>query len=111
MCDSGGFHLTKFTSNRPEALESVPPNEIKECKSSSERVLGVLWSLEEDVFHFKASSKVFSRSRRGMLSALNSIYDPLGLISPFILKGRLIFQTVCQLSIGWDDPVPNEYLV
>ncbi|XP_066928731.1 uncharacterized protein [Clytia hemisphaerica] len=110
MCDYGGFHLTKFTSNFPEALESVPPKEIKECKST-ERVLGVLWSLEDDVFQFKAPSKVFSRSRRGMLSALNSIYDPLGLISPFILKGRLIFQTVCQLSIGWDDPVPNEYLI
>ena len=46
-----------------------------------------------------------------MLAALNSFYDPLGLISPFILKGRLIFQAVCQLPIGWDDSVPKEYLV
>ena len=111
LCDSRGFHLTKFISNFPQALESVPADERKEVKSESERVLGVLWSVKEDVFHFKAPSKVFSRSRRGMLSALNSIYDPLGLISPFILKGRLIFQKVCQLSIGWDDPVPNNFLI
>ncbi|XP_066929860.1 uncharacterized protein [Clytia hemisphaerica] len=114
-----------FPDNRPLALKRLSLLKKKfessskfhsdyvafmKCKST-ERVLGVLWSLEDDVFQFKAPSNVFSRSRRGMLSALNSIYDPLGLISPFILKGRLIFQTVCQLSIGWDDPVPNEYLI
>ncbi|XP_066913533.1 uncharacterized protein [Clytia hemisphaerica] len=112
LCDSGGFHLTKFSSNCPEALEPVPVIKRKDEKCSSvQRVLGVLWSLKNDIFQFEAPDKVFAKTRRGMLSALNSFYDPLGLISPFILKGRLIFQSVCQLPIGWDDPVPKEYLV
>ena len=112
LCDSGGFRLTQFSSNYPEVLEAVPVEKRKDEKSSSvQRVLGVLWSLKNDIFQFEAPTKVFSKTRRGMLSALNSFYDPLGLISPFILKGRLIFQAVCQLPIGWDDPVPNEYLV
>ena len=111
LCHSGGFQLTKFSSNFPEVLESVPESQRKNSTSLSERVLGVEWLFDNDTFHFNTPSKVSSRSRRGMLSTLNSIYDPLGLISPFILKGRLIFQTVCRLPIGWDDPVPDEYFI
>ena len=36
-----------------------------------------------------------------MLSELSSVYDPLGLASPFILKGRRITQKLCQ-GIVWD---------
>ena len=31
-----------------------------------------------------------------MLSKLSSVYDPLGLASPFILKGRRIIQKLCH---------------
>ncbi|XP_066932171.1 uncharacterized protein [Clytia hemisphaerica] len=87
LCDSGGFHLTKFSSNCPEVLEPVPVIKRKDEKCSSvQRVLGVLWSLKKDIFQFEAPDKIFAKTRRGMLSALNSFYDPLGLISPFILK-------------------------
>ena len=100
MCSSGGFHLTKFFSNHPEVLDSVPSSERKDCSDSPiQRVLGVQWSIENDVFLFDLPSKVFARTRRGMLSALNSFYDPLGIISPFILKGRVIFQTVMVVVI------------
>ena len=37
----------------------------------------------------------------GMLSELTSVYNPLGLASPFILKGRRITQKLCQ-GIAWD---------
>ena len=40
-----------------------------------------------------------------MLSILSSIFDPLGLVSPFVLKGRKIFQQLCEQNVKWDEPV------
>ena len=36
---------------------------------------------------------------------VSAIYDPLGLVSPFLLKSRRIIQMLCQKQLAWDDPV------
>ena len=46
--------------------------------------------------------------KRGMLFELSSVYDPLGLASPLILKGRKIIQKLCQGNTAWDDTVSDE---
>ena len=43
-----------------------------------------------------------------MLSMVSSIYDPLGLVSPFVLEGRQIIQTLCLNQLAWDDPVDED---
>ena len=68
----------------------------------TERALGVSWNVEKDALCFKVNLKEKPRNRRGMLSMLSSFYDPLGLASPFILKGRLILQELCQEGLHWD---------
>ena len=62
-----------------------------------ERVLGVLWNVENSTLGFKVNLKENPLTRRGVLSVLSSIYDPLGFGAPF-LKGNRIIQKVCQLS-------------
>lgn len=38
------------------------------------------------------------------------MYDPLGIVSPVILCGKLILQDLCRQNVDWDDPVPEEIL-
>ncbi|KAL9976916.1 hypothetical protein ACROYT_G014258 [Oculina patagonica] len=45
-------------------------------------------------------------TRRGILSQLAKIYDPLGLVSPTTLCGKLIFRDVCERKLPWDVPIP-----
>ena len=45
------------------------------------------------------------RTRRGILSVVSSIYDPLGTAAPFILPANLLLQDLC-----WDDEIPSCYL-
>ena len=40
-----------------------------------------------------------------MFSILSSIFDPLGLVSPFVLKGRKILQQLCEQNVKWDEPI------
>ena len=47
-------------------------------------------------------------SKRGMLSELSSVYDPLGFVAPFLLHGRKIIQILSQQELGWDEIVSDE---
>ncbi len=43
-----------------------------------------------------------------MLSIISSIYDPLGFISPFVLRAKMILQQLCREKLGWDEEIPEE---
>ena len=45
-------------------------------------------------------------SKRGMLSELSSVYDPL--VAPFLIHGRKIIQIFSQQELGWDVIVSDE---
>ena len=43
-----------------------------------------------------------------MLSIVASIFDPLGLISPILITGKVLFQDATRLKLSWDDRVPTD---
>ncbi|XP_064475530.1 uncharacterized protein LOC135389409 [Ornithodoros turicata] len=47
-------------------------------------------------------------TKRTVLQAFARIYDPLGLIAPFVLRAKLLFQNLLKLHKGWDDPLERE---
>ena len=59
---------------------------------------------------FQGESEGETRNWRDMLSMLSSFSNPLGLVSPFILKGRSILQELCQEGLHWDKEVSEEYV-
>lgn len=61
-----------------------------------------------DTFSFNISLKDHPSTRRGCLSVIASLYDPLGFIAPFSLTGKRILQELCHRGIGWDDPLPED---
>ena len=118
MCAKGGFNLTKFVSNSRRVIMSVSPEDrAKEIKGLDlgqdrlpiERALGVQWCVESDAFKFRIELKDQPCTRRGMLSTISSVYDPLGFIAPVILVGKQILQEICH-SNSWDDPVQGDLL-
>ena len=120
-CAKGGFNLTKFTSNSSEVLQNIPrehhSKELQKCSLGSddlpiERALGVQWDIQSDKFGFTIAVKDKPATRRGILSIVSSVYDPLGFVAPVILPAKKILQDLCrQNNLGWDDEIPSEQLV
>ena len=118
ICYSGGFHLTKFTSNDAKFISSIPNKErakyLKDYELisciSPERALGVHWCIENDYLGFRISLESKPLTRRGILLIVSSIYDPLGLVSPFLLPGRKILQEISAEHAGWDEKVTEEHV-
>ena len=107
-----GFHLTKWLSNSQEVIDSVPEKErSKSLQVSSlsgelhERVLGVNWNVQSDRFEFNISIPIKPQTRRGILSTMNSLFDPLGFVNPVVLEARMIYRVLCQQELEWDEPI------
>jgi len=116
LCAQGNLHLHKFVTNDLTVMESIPlserATEIQEVDLNSdklpvERTLGTQWSIESDTFTFHIHEKERPDTRRGILSIVASIFDPIGLISPLVLQGKAILQEMCKRGVSWDDPIPE----
>lgn len=117
LCVLGGLRLHKFVSNDRAVLESIPPSErasdIKDLHLAlddlpSERALGIQWHIESDCLKFSVDLKDQPSTRRGILSMVASLYDPLGFVAPFLLTGKGVLQEMCRHGTGWDDPITDE---
>lgn len=73
-----------------------------------ERALGIQWCITSDKFQFRVVVKEHPLTRRGILATVASIFDPLGFLAPFILKGKQILQRMCQDKAGWDEPLSDD---
>ena len=113
----GGFRLTKWVSNNIDVLKSIPEERrAKDFKTldfnyetlPTERALGMQWDVELDQFAYKIVIKDKPITKRGILSVVSSVYDPLGFVSPFILPAKRILQELCRQKLGWDDPIHDK---
>ena len=111
------FRLTKWVSNDQRVLEAIPVEErAKGVKNLDldhrslpvERALGIHWNTDTDQFGIQIKSKQREFTRRGLLSIVSSVYDPLGLVCPFVLCAKAIFQDECKSGKEWDDPLSPE---
>jgi hypothetical protein len=109
LLQRGGFTLTKFTANSLDLVEAIPalhraPSVHEFSDSSSGKALGVCWNFQRDVFSFSLAdfSEVHEGvlTRRAMLRLTASIYDPLGLVLPWVICGKLLLRRASQLQLG-----------
>ncbi|XP_020629772.1 uncharacterized protein LOC110066861 [Orbicella faveolata] len=116
LCQRGGFRLHKFTSNNIDMMSSVPQEDratdltdhhVISDGTAIERALGVHWCVEYDTLQLRITLQDKPLSRRAILSTVSSVFDPLGLVTPFILVGKRILQELCRDGVGWDDEIPD----
>ena len=114
LCKRGRFKLTKFISKKKHVLLQIPDALIRDCSKDKDlngilpikRALGIFCDAQNDVKKFN-NLKGQPMARQGLLSGISSIYDLPGLVCPFLLQGRRLIQSLCQVIHGWDEMVPG----
>ncbi|XP_011860044.1 PREDICTED: uncharacterized protein LOC105557407 [Vollenhovia emeryi] len=108
---AGGFPLQKWSSNYPEVLPPTDENSpfTVEIEPTLHKILGLAWKPDQDTFHFSVLDfSTPTLTERKIASEIARLYDPLGLISPVLIKAKIILQELWLVKIGWDDPIPSE---
>ncbi|XP_055923993.1 uncharacterized protein LOC129954238 [Eupeodes corollae] len=124
--ESGGFQIRNFISNSNNILEKLGDRSAKFDKifesrkglNESEKILGMWWSPSEDLFSFscslhKLSDEVWkgqkAPTKREILRTLMSIFDPLGLISNFLVLLKILLQEIWRSNVEWDEQIKFEH--
>ncbi|XP_072400437.1 uncharacterized protein [Diabrotica undecimpunctata] len=102
---SGGFHLRKWKSNNLEVFTNIQHtqklDEFYFGSSEASKVLGLYWSANKDVFSMKVVlPQVTKFTKRLILSEIAKIFDPLGVISPLIIKAKILLQSLWSLHLS-----------
>ncbi len=127
--------ITKWTSNSTNLLQTIPEEELSPFEevendenltfsdpaiiSKTTKCLGMSWTPKDDTLRYNSyeglsNDKTLKNTKRGISSVIPRIYDPTGLLQPFIIKGKLILQSAWTYktpdgkSLEWDDLLPEE---
>ena len=88
------FNLRKFQSNSTN-LETLINGYENDIPQENVKVLGILWNKKsvEIIFNFGKHLKLTKDipKKRDLFSFLASIYDPLGLLNPFVFRLKALF--------------------
>jgi len=86
-------------------------NELDVIPLGKERVLGVQWEPGEDMLEFELSwpRETVSITKRVMLSIVMKIFDPLGLLTPFTVRLKMLLRKIWAWDpkLNWDDVLPT----
>jgi len=114
---AAAFNLTKWASNSKLVMDGIDPDKramslLVECDSHEPlKALGVSWNLNSDCFRFIAPNESVSShdpmTKRSLLSLASRMFDPMGLISPFTVRARILFQELWRRGLEWDDPLDS----
>lgn len=114
LLNIGGFEPHKWRSNCREVLNELEIDEQLEksesvaidLNNSNVKTLDLNWHPARDVFEFSIQSITnASKTDREVLSAISRLFDPLGLISPILIRAKLFMQGTWEANLGWDDPI------
>ena len=103
--------LTEGKANKPD----LPTCNIPESddRASLSKLLGITWDSRADEFMFRLNDlKVIDKSnvsKRSLLRITASIFDALGFLSPFVIRLKILFLTLC-INIDWDEALSGDHL-
>ena len=93
----GRLRFHKFASNSQQVMDALPTEDRAKDLGDNNLDLNPApvqrsrVDLQSDAFSYQFKPKNATLTKRVILSSLNSLYDPLGVIAPVILQGRFIF--------------------
>lgn len=130
---NGGFTVKHWiiSGNHDKVANGIT---CKLLNTETEKVLGLIWRPQDDVFTFKVqlnfikkgkqtqdSSSILSHNvsdlsnmnitltKRMVLKQVAGVYDPLGMVVPYILTAKSLMRTLCQENANncedWDKPL------
>ncbi|XP_061190337.1 uncharacterized protein LOC133198227 [Saccostrea echinata] len=114
----GNIRLHKITSNSLDVIKAFPQEDLAKevtgikldlSEAPLQRKLGVSWDISTDSFTFQVTSTHRPFTKRGVLATINGLYDPIGIVAPVTIRGKLIMQDVMSSVTDWDEPIPHAF--
>ena len=113
MCSKSIFkdaslNLREWLSNSDRVNESIPIHD--RASPETINVLGYLWNHKSDKLSIKelvGKVAAMNITKRNVLKVIASVFDPMGLYTPVLLRGKLLLQTIWSRNYDWDENIDD----
>ena len=112
------FNLTKWSSNSENVLNHIEekdraPNTLTDfLEKEPLKALGIGWNTLTDCFEFHVPTNRFllreRETKRSMLSDASKMFDPMGILSPYTIRSKVLFQQLWSRGLQWDENLPED---
>ena len=119
LTHKGGFKLRKWATNNQNLFNHIPDEfreknfDLEISSQSSIKTLGIWWDTKSDCFYFQPKSEVMNsrpKSKRDVLSQISKLYDPIGWLSPAVIKSKILMQDLWKANLTWDESLPSTFI-
>lgn len=112
LLKSAGMNLRKWRSNEPRLINegNGDSRDLNLGNLDESKTLGLGWKSRSDELFFTIDlgKTPDTLTKRFILSTIAKIFDPLGLLSPVVIKGKVLLQQLWLSKVSWDDEVPQD---
>lgn len=116
LLERGNMVLRKWRSNDKRILQNLKiqqnthdwmiVDKVEACKT-----LGLVWNSQRDTLQVQVTfSPKPAITKRDVLSKISQVFDPLGVISPVLITGKIIMHRLWVDGLDWDEPLNQEQL-
>ncbi|XP_053395705.1 uncharacterized protein LOC128555912 [Mercenaria mercenaria] len=109
MFADASMNLREWITNSEVVNEFIPKED--RAFTNSVKVLGHCWNVKEDTINLSKPKVVLDQqewTKRSVLKCVASVFDPLGLLSPVLLRGKVLLQSLWQKNHDWDEEISTE---
>lgn len=116
ILETAKLPLRKWCSNSKSLLETIgmaeedPLFTLEIGADDIVKSLGLCWKPAVDELRFQVTSNQMRTNvtKRMLLSDLNRIFDPLGFLTPVLIRGKIFLQQLWSMKVGWDIPLSSD---
>ncbi|KAL3085510.1 hypothetical protein niasHS_009437 [Heterodera schachtii] len=102
------MNLREFASNETEQIKVLPKEWVAD--HSKLKILGIKWNPTTDMFEFRLPPFLTKEvTKRTILSHLAGVFDPMGLLSPILLPGKILLSKLWSQNYEWDQKLDDQF--
>ena len=110
ILNDANMPLQEWVSNDVRFNQFVGAEDLISTKKGKFSVLGIMWYIHSDVLTIRPCKVIESTiTKRSVLSCVSSVFDPLGLISPVVILGKILVSDLWKSNFKWDDKLDEEF--
>lgn len=114
IMDKAGMKMQKWTTNCHLLREKFRQDDgtSATARTSTTKVVGLNWNAIDDTISINLESveEVLNgtTTKRSALQATSHIFDSLGLLAPFTIRAKILFQKIWIQGLDWEQTLPCE---